>query len=285
MAAITALLMSGCKMIILDPKGMIGHQEKNLMIIAVVLMLIVVIPVFILTFVFAWKYRASNEKARYTPDWDHNTMLEVVWWGIPIAIIAILATITWTSTHRLDPYRPLNVEGKPLTIQAVALDWKWLFIYPEQGIASVNFVQLPLNVPVAFKVSADAPMNAFWIPQLGGQIYAMTGMQSTIHLIANHPGDYAGLSANFSGPGFSDMKFIARAGTDAEFNEWVSQVKHSPLKLTIPAYNQLMRQSINNPVAFYSYVEPGLFKKIIMKFMMPTHDGLEIPHATMSSHY
>ncbi|MFN7093972.1 MAG: ubiquinol oxidase subunit II, partial [Burkholderiales bacterium] len=205
-------LLSGCKQAaLLYPKGTIGRDERDLIFTALGLMLIVVIPVIIMTVVFAWKYRASNTKATYAPDWHHSSKIEAVVWGIPIIIIAILATITWKSTHDLDPYKPLDVKGvKPLTIEVVALNWKWLFIYPEQNIATINFVQFPKDVPVDFKITADAPMNSFMIPQLGGQVYAMAGMQTHLHLIGNSTGDYDGRAVNYNGHGFSDMTFVAR---------------------------------------------------------------------------
>lgn len=267
-------LLSGCEKGALYPKGMIASSERELMITAILLMLIVVIPVFFMTFWFAWKYRESNTKAKYTPDWAHSTILEIVWWTVPCIIIIILGTITWISTHDLDPYKPLDVPGKPITIEAVALDWKWLFIYPEQGIATVNFVEFPANTAVNFKITADAPMNSFWIPQLGGQIYAMTGMQTKLHLIASEPGDYSGTAANFSGPGFSGMHFVARAATDADFDAWLAEVKKSPNQLSVAAYKELAQQSEDNPVTYYSSVEGDLFNAIIMKFMMPGHEDM-----------
>lgn len=267
-------LLSGCEKGVLYPKGMIATDERNLIFTAILLMLIVVIPVFFMTFWFAWKYRESNTRAKYTPDWAHSTVLEVIWWTIPCIIIGVLATITWITTHSLDPYKPLDVPGKPVTIEAVALDWKWLFIYPEENIATVNFVEFPANRPINFKITADAPMNSLWIPQLGGQIYAMTGMQTKLHLIADEPGDYSGGAANFSGPGFSGMHFIARAATEGDFNAWVSEVQHSPNKLSIETYKELEQPSEDNPVTYYSQVEGNLFNAIIMKFMMPGMEDL-----------
>jgi cytochrome o ubiquinol oxidase subunit 2 len=260
-------------MVVFQPKGIIAAEEKNLIIIATLLMLIVVIPVIILTLSFAWKYRASNPKAKYTPDWDHNPLLEVIWWSIPCVIILILAVITWRTSHDLDPYKPLEVVAKPLTIEVVALDWKWLFIYPEQNIATINYVQIPVQRPIVFKITADAPMNALWIPQLGGQIYAMAGMQAKLHLIANEPGEYRGVSANFSGPGFSDMKFITHANSEESFKRWVKLVQKSPNRLTAEEYVQLAQPSENDPIKYYSYVENNLYQAIMKKFMQPTQPG------------
>lgn len=256
-------------MVVLDPKGVIAADEKELLITAVLLMLIIVVPVIILTFVIAFKYRASNTKAKYTPDWSHNNLLEAAWWILPIIIIVILATITWISAHKLDPYRPLDSKVKPVTIQVVALQWKWLFIYPEQGIATVNHIEFPVNTPVSFEITSDAPMNSFQIPALGGQIYAMAGMQTRLHYMATEMGDYAGRSVSFSGDGFSAMTFDAKAESQQNFNAWVKSVKQSANKLTLPAYNQLAQPSENNAVQYYGSVAGNLFQDIIMKFMMP----------------
>ncbi len=263
------LLLSGCKAVMLDPKGIIAADEKQILITAVGLMLIVVIPVIILTFVIAWKYRASNTKAKYTPEWSHSTILEIVWWTIPCVIILILAVITWISSHQLDPYKPLDLKAKPVTIEVIALDWKWLFIYPDQHIATVNFVELPVNVPVRFLITADAPMNSFQIPQLAGQIYAMPGMQTKLNIMATATGDYAGMSANYSGVGFTYMNFIARVATQEDFNKWVKTAQKSSDKLGMEAYNKLAMPTRNNPPESFSAVADGLFNAIMMKYMMP----------------
>lgn len=272
------ILLNGCKAVILNPHGMIASDEKRLIIIATVLMLIIVIPVILMTFGFAWKYRESNTKAKYTPNWSHSTVLEIIWWAIPCIIIAILATITWDTTHELDPYKPLSVTGKPITIEVVALDWKWLFIYPEQKIATVNFIQFPAHVPINFKITSDAPMNSFMIPALGGQIYAMAGMQTQLHLIADEQGVYNGMSVSFSGPGFSDMKFLAKASSLDDFNRWVATVKQSPQELNQEAYNVLATPSENNKVEYYSSVQNNLYEDLIMKFMMPMPAGQSADH-------
>lgn len=263
------LLLCSCKGPLLDPKGLIAADEKHLIILCVSLMLLVVIPVIILAFVFSWKYRASNPNAKYRPDWNHSTLLEVIWWGIPIIIIGILGFITWVSTHRLDPYKELAVKDKPVLIEVIALDWKWLFIYPEQNIATVNYIQFPVNVPVRFHITAEGAMNSFQIPQLGSQIYAMAGMKTQLNLIADTVGDYKGMSTNFSGEGFSDMKFTARASSQDEFNQWVAHVKQSPEVLTAGVYSQLAKPSENNAVEYFSSTEKGLFDNIVMKAMMP----------------
>lgn len=232
-------------------------------------MLLVVIPVFILTAVIAWKFRASNSTAKYTPDWDHHTVAEVTWWAIPAAIILVLAIMTWNSSHTLEPSRPLTSVNPPLTIQVVALQWKWLFIYPEQNIATVGYVQFPKNTPVNFQITADAPMNSFWIPQLGGQIYAMAGMKTSLHLMADEIGKYNGSSANLSGVGFAGMKFTAEATTQDDFDTWVQSVGQSPNTLNLAEYQQLAKPSTNNQPAYYTLGQIGLYDEIVMKYMAP----------------
>ncbi|MBU9848132.1 cytochrome o ubiquinol oxidase subunit II [Rahnella ecdela] len=273
----SALLLSGCNTALMDPKGAIGLEQRTLILTAIGLMLIVVIPVIIMAFAFAWKYRASNTKAKYSPDWSHSNKIEAVVWTVPIIIIAILATITWKTTHSLDPFKPIVSDEKPMTVEVVSLDWKWLFIYPEQGIATVNELVIPKDVPVQFKVTSDSVMNSFFIPQLGGQIYAMAGMQTQLHLIANEAGTYKGISASFSGRGFSGMKFNTIATpTRADFDTWVAKVKSAPNQLaTTDDFNKLAAQSIDNPVEYFSVAKPGLFKEIIGKYSM--HDMKAAP--------
>ncbi|ANI28305.1 ubiquinol oxidase subunit II [Yersinia entomophaga] len=262
--------LAGCDMVLMNPKGTIGLEQKTLILTAIGLMLIVVVPVIFMAFAFAWKFRASNKNATYTPNWSHSNKIELVVWAVPIIIIAILATITWKTSHELDPFKPLVVEGKePITIEVVSLDWKWLFIYPEQGIATVNEIAFPTDVPVNFKITSNSVMNSFFIPQLGGQIYAMAGMQTKLHLIANEAGKYNGISSSFSGKGFSGMKFTAIATpTQGDFDQWVAQVKKSPNTLNTTAdFDKLAEPSENNPVEYFSSVKPELFKETIGKFM------------------
>lgn len=256
----------------LNPKGSVAADEKQLLIDSVLLMLIIVVPVLILTIVFAIKYRASNTKAKYEPQWGHSTLLEVICWTVPCIIIVVLAVLTWVTTHRLDPYKPLDdVKGKPLTVQVVALNWRWLFIYPEQNIATINYLQFPINRQVKFVITADAPMNSFQIPQLGGQIYAMPGMQTKLHLIANHMGNYAGFSASFSGTGFADMKFNTKVTSEEDFNSWVKSIKQtSKNHLTQDVYNkELAPDSENSKVQYFSSVDKAIYDNVIMKYMMP----------------
>ena len=260
------LLLSGCNWTLLDPKGQVGIEQKNLILIAFGLMLLVVIPVIIMTLVFAWKYRATNKAATYTPDWSHSTKIEAAVWLIPILIIIALGVVTYKTTHSLDPYRPLDSDVKPVQIDVVALDWKWLFIYPEQGIATVNKIVFPANTPVNFRVTSDAVMNSFFIPGLGGQIYAMAGMTTKLHLIANENGEFDGISANYSGAGFTGMKFKATATSQADFDAWVNEVKQSPKKLEKAQYEALAKPSENNPVELYGEVPADLFQTIVDKY-------------------
>ncbi len=261
-----ALLLGGCQLDVLDPMGSIGQQEKSLIILATWLMLIVVVPVITLTLVFAWRYRATNTNATYMPNWAHSRPVEAVVWAVPIAIIAILAVITWQTTHALDPYRPLTSNRKPVVIDVVALDWKWMFIYPEQGIATVNEIAFPVATPVEFHITSDSVMNSFFIPRLGSQIFAMAGMQTRLHLIADRPGKYFGESANFSGAGFSDMHFNAIATTQSGFDAWIDKVRHSGRSLTDADYSSVAAPSEKVPATYFAQVQHGLFDQIIAKY-------------------
>lgn len=254
---------------VLNPKGLIAEKERRLLVIATFLMLIVVIPVFLLTFAIAWKYREDNHKSKYDPKWDHSWLAETIWWGIPCIIMAVLGVVTWKGCHELDPWRPLTSPVSPIHIQAVSLRWKWLFIYPEQGIATVNFVQFPVNTPVNFEITSDAPMNSFWIPQLGGQIYAMAGMRSKLHLIADTADEFRGSSANISGRGFSGMTFTAKSSSQDEFDAWVDSVRSSPLHLTLGEYSNLTKPTEYQPVSYYLLKQADLFEQILMKYMAP----------------
>ncbi|MAZ77766.1 MAG: ubiquinol oxidase subunit II [Legionellaceae bacterium] len=256
-------------MALINSKGTIASSERDLLLTAVFLMLIVVIPTIILSLIVAWRYRKSNKAAKYRPEFGHSTILEAVWWTIPCIIIVILAILTWVSSHRLDPYRPLNMKGKPLVIQAVSLNWKWLFIYPEQGVATVNYIQIPVHRQIEFMITSDGPMNSLEIPQLAGQIYAMAGMRTRLHFDANAVGSYMGLSTNYSGIGFSGMSFTVKATSEEDFNSWVQSIKSSASPLTVEAFNKLAKPSENNPVAFYSAPANNLFGQLIMKYMMP----------------
>lgn len=251
---------------ILNPAGVIAQKQRNLILFATLLSLIVILPVFALTFIIAWRYRASNIHARYMPEWDRSRLLESVWWGVPTLIILVLAVVTWKSSHDLDPFRPID-DGEPMTVQVVAMDWKWLFIYPGQNIATINYLQFPVNTPIRFEITSDAPMNSFWIPRLGGQIYAMSSMSTHLNLEAAKIGAYRGSSANISGRGFAGMNFLARATSQADFDAWVMSVKESPNSLTMEEYAKLSAPSENNTAVYYSSKADNLYNKIVSKYM------------------
>ena len=258
-----APLLGGCQVALLDPEGPIGAAEKSIILFATGLMLIVVVPVIVLTLAFAWRYRASNSDAVYAPEWDHSRAIETVVWAVPCLVIAALGTVTWISTHELDPYRPIAAAAKPIPVEVVSLDWKWLFIYPEQGVASVNELAMPVGVPVAFRLTSSSVMNSFFIPELGSQIYTMAGMQSRLGLMASRPGSYEGFSTNYSGDGFSGMRFIARAMSEADFTSWVAKARDASEALTLSSYRVLARPSEDVPVRYYGSVAPTLYHDIL----------------------
>ncbi|MCI0511319.1 cytochrome bo3 quinol oxidase subunit 2 [Chromohalobacter marismortui] len=262
-----AVLLSGCDAALVDPKGLIGEQLKSLIITAFWLMMIVVIPVIVMTVVFAWKYRHSNHAAKYLPDWAHSNKIEVVVWLVPCIIILFLGIITWKTSHSLDPHKPLAPASETMEVQVVALDWKWLFIYPKQGIATVNQVAMPVDVPVHFRVTSASVMNSFFIPTLGSQIYAMAGMDNDVYLVANETGVFAGKSSNYSGRGFSEMTFDALALSKDDFEDWVDKVGQAPQTLSFKgSYQELAEPSTDHPVEYFSDVTPNLYRNIIQSF-------------------
>ncbi|WP_242489952.1 ubiquinol oxidase subunit II [Noviherbaspirillum cavernae] len=256
----------------MNPSGDIAAQQAHLILVSMLLMLLIIVPVIALTFLFAWRYRKSNTSAKYDPDWDHSTRLELIIWGAPLLIIIALGLLTWISTHKLDPYRPLEridaqrpipAGTKPLLVQVVALDWKWLFIYPEQGIATVNELVTPVDVPVRFKITASTVMNSFYIPALAGQIYAMPGMETTLNAVINKAGEYEGFSANYSGAGFSHMRFKYHGVAAADFDNWVQKTKAGGGALDRADYLVLEKPSEREPVRRYGTVAPDLFGAIV----------------------
>ncbi|MBS0653064.1 MAG: COX aromatic rich motif-containing protein [Verrucomicrobia bacterium] len=272
LAIISAAIAIACVLrsdyaLLAHPKGIMAHSELSLIKTNIALMLIIIVPTFIWLLFTVWKYRANNSKGKYRPEHSHGTLKEVLLWIVPSIIVIPMSIITWNATHELDPYQPLKSEIKPLTIQVVALDWKWLFIYPEQDIAAVNVVQFPERTPIRFELSADgSPMNSFWIPELSGQIYSMTGMVTQLHIMADAPGVYSGRAAEINGKGFADMTFVAKSSSQTDFDDWIAEVKRSPLQLTAPIYNELAKPSENNPAALYSHVEKDLFNHIVRKY-------------------
>lgn len=254
---------------VLQPQGVIAEQQLHLILITTGLGIFVVVPVFILLFSVAWKYREGNTKAKYDPEFEGSAKLEALWWGIPCLIIIVLAIITAISTHALDPYKQLESDKKPVEVQVISLQWKWLFIYPESGVATVNYLNIPEDTPINFSITSDAPMNSFWVPALGGQVYSMTGMRTKLHLQADGVGTYTGNSANLSGDGFSGMRFKVNSLTSVDFDEWVKKSKTSPDFLTSISYEELRQASKNNPEKTYGLVEDGMFNSVIFKYMPP----------------
>jgi cytochrome o ubiquinol oxidase subunit 2 len=267
------LLLSGCDWVVLHPFGAIAKQQGHLIVVATVLMLLIVVPVLAMTLTFAWRYRASNTKAVYRPDWNHSTSLELLIWSAPLLIIIALGAVTWITTHTLDPYRPLAALkapaadsaacATPLVVEVVALDWKWLFIYPQQGIAGVNELVAPVNVPIRFEITSSSVMNSFYIPALAGQIYAMPGMQTELNAVINHAGIYEGFSANYSGAGFSGMHFKFHALAQADFDAWVRETHAGGSSLNKADYRRLAQPSEREPVHRYAGVDPDLYTAIL----------------------
>jgi cytochrome o ubiquinol oxidase subunit 2 len=267
-----AALLSGCNTVVFNASGDIAQQEAHLVILSVILMLLIIVPVFILIVWFALKYRASNTEAEYEPDWDHSTKLELVIWGAPLLIVIVLGLVTWISTHKLDPYRPLDrldagrpipASTKPLVVEAVAMDWKWLFIYPEQGIATVNELVVPTNVPIRFKISATSVMNAFYVPELAGMVYAMPGMEIALNAVQNKPVTSVGFSSNYSGAGYSDMRFSYKGVAQGDFDGWVQSVKSGGGNLDRANYLTLEKPSIKEPVHRYAAVDNDMYYRIL----------------------
>jgi cytochrome o ubiquinol oxidase subunit II len=272
------ITLSGCNFEVLFPAGDVAKQEAHLLAISTILMLLIIIPVMILIILFAWRYRNANRSATYQPDWDHSTALELVIWAAPLLIIIALGALTWISTHTLDPYRRLGrlsptqaipAGAKPLEIDVVALDWKWLFIYPEQGIATVNELALPTGREVRFRLSASSVMNSFYVPALAGQVYAMPGMETKLHAVLDRPGVFQGISANYSGAGFSGMHFATLGLDDAGFARWIAARKSSGGLLDRPAYLKLAKPSENTPPMHWSSVDPDLFRRAVEMCVEP----------------
>lgn len=272
------LLLSGCDMVVLFPAGDVAAQQGQLVMVATGLMLLVIVPVIFMVFWFAWRYRAGNRKAKYTPDWDHSTQLELVIWAVPLLIIIALGAITWISTHLLDPYRPLEriapgvpvPEGvEPLEVQVVSLEWKWLFIYPEYGIATVNELAAPVDRPIRFRLSSSNTMNAFYVPALAGMIYTMPSMETRLHAVMGQEGEYEGFSSHYSGEGFSHMRFRFHALSDEGFAEWVADARASGDALTRAGYLALEAPSSREPARHFASVDEGLFDAVVNRCVDP----------------
>lgn len=286
MVAIIAVL-SGCshQAMVLDPKGPVGAEQRDLIVISTVLCGIILVPVLALTAWIVWRYRDSKgNKASYKPNWSHNTSLEIVWWAVPIIIIVTLAIVTIKYTYALEPSKPLKSDKAPITIQVTSLDWKWLFTYPEQGIATVNYLQIPEDTPIKFELTSDAPMNSFWIPQLGGQIYTMSGMAMTLYLQADEIGHYFGTGANFSGEHFADMTFDVNATSQEDFDAFIAKTKKVPAKLTKEGYDELAMPG-KSGVRYFSSIPEGLFEQTVTKYMngQSVHNGHGAGHESMDT--
>jgi cytochrome o ubiquinol oxidase subunit 2 len=257
------LLVSCSQQGILDPQGPIATAERLLLINSTAIMLVVVVPVIVATLGFAWWYRSSNARASRAWDEGYEGRIEFVTWSIPALIVILLAGVVWIGSHQLDPRAPIPTKGDPLRVDVVALDWKWLFIYPDQRVAAVNELVLPVGTPVDFRLTSATVMNSFFIPQLGSQIYTMGGMTTHLNLLAAAPGEYPGFSANFSGDGFAWMRFIAKAVPAGDFDAWVTQVHGAGSALDDAAYAELAKPSKAVPPMTYRSVEPNLFERIV----------------------
>ena len=287
-AALTATLTGCSKLVVLNPAGDIAKQQGDLVVTATLLMLLIIVPVIFLTLLFAWKYRQSNTEAKYDPEWHHSTALELVIWTVPLLIIIALGAITWISTHKLDPYRPLDrvsdtkalsADVKPLEVQVVSMDWKWLFFYPEQGIATVNEVAAPVDRPIHFKLTASNTMSAFYVPDLAGMIYTMPGMQTELNAVINKPGVYQGKASHYSGAGFAGMTFKFHGLNNEEFDQWVAKAKTEGKILTRDAYIDLVKPSERNPVERFASVDEGLYNKVLNRCV---EDGKMCAHHMMA---
>lgn len=269
---LTSVTLSGCASVnigLLNPKGIVALEERKLLFDTLALMLIVVLPVIVMSFTFVYHYQASHRVKDYKPNWAHSYFLESLWWGIPCAIIVLLAIITFKKTHQLDPYKRITTQTQaPLLIQAIALPWKWLFIYPEQNIATINYVEIPLNREVEFWMTTDnVPMSALFIPQLGSQIYAMAGGRTRLHLVGNQIGVFDGMNTQFNGDGFSDMRFAVHVVDDATMQQWVTTTQASTTQLNDQTYRNLLNPSINDQPKFFAGVVPNLFDSVINLYM------------------
>jgi len=268
-AVATAAILGGCHAALMDPQGPVGADEKTILLNALAIMLVIVVPTILATLLFAWWFRASNRRARYRPTFAYSGRIELVTWSIPILVVLFLGGLTWISSHTLDPAEPLPSKIPAVNVQVVSLDWKWLFIYPDQGVASVNELVLPAGAPIHLKLTSSSVMNTFFVPQLGGMIYTMNGMADDLYLQADHPGVYAGRSAHFSGDGFSDMHFDAHAVSSATFAAWVGQTRRAGPLLDESAYAALAKQSSNLAPFTYRNVSADLFDHIVRQRLAP----------------
>lgn len=275
----STLMLSGCGYTLFESAGVTGKEMGDTILLTMGLMLIVVIPTIALSIWMPWKYHKDNTSAEYDPDWDHSTKIEYFAWGIPFLIVAVLAVITFFTSYSLDPRAEIESDKEPMTIQVVALDWKWLFIYPEEKVATINEIAFPVDQPVEFLVTSTSTMNSFFIPRLGSQIYAMAGMENRVNLMAFKEGDFRGISANYSGYGFAGMRFTAKVTSEEGYQEWLSKVRSSGTALTEQEYERLLEHTRDHDVEYFSSVNPLQFKNIIDSFT-----GVEANGRTFRSH-
>jgi cytochrome o ubiquinol oxidase subunit 2 len=265
------IVLGGEKTLVVHPKGIIANEELQLIIMNILLMLIIILPTYLLLFWVVWRYCIKSQNAEHDPDQNFGVAGQVLMWVLPAIIVAVMALYNWNATHKLDPYKPIVSDVKPLMVQVVALNWKWLFIYPELGIATLNYLHIPEKTPIHLKLTADhSPMNSFWIPQLSGQIYSMTGMSTQLYLMADAVGKYKGRAVEINGEGYADMSFSVQSSSKKDFDAWAADVGKASLKLTDEAYRDLVKPEVNKSVILYSDVEIDLFSKIIHQYMYPT---------------
>ena len=269
------LLMVGCAPAVLDPAGPVAAGERTILLNSLAIMLAIIVPTIIATLAFAWWFRAGNTRAKYRPDWAYSGQLELLVWSIPLLAVIFLAGIGWIGSHALEPSRPLASRVRPLPVQVVALDWKWLFIYPEQGVASINRLVIPAGRPIAFRITSATVMNSFFVPRLGSQIYAMAGMDAKLHLQADRPGSFRGLSAHYSGAGFADMGFAVDAVPDAAFGQWVNGVRGGGRVLDGRGFVQLAAREATSPPITFRAVAPGLYDAVIRHAGAPVRDTVQ----------
>ena len=271
LGGVALLALAGCGAAVLDPRGPVGQAERTILLDSLAIMLAIVVPTIVVTLAFAWWYRAGNRRAHYRPDWAFSGRIEIVVWAIPTLTIILLGGVTWIGSHELDPYKPLPVKAgiEPVDVQVISLDWKWLFIYPKEGVASVNELVVPAGVPIRFGLTSASVMNTFFVPQLGSMIYTMNGMRTQLNLQADQPGTYPGLSGHFSGDGFSDMAFTVKALPAEGYAAWVAQTKAKGGRLDLPAYAALARQGSPVPPATWGASEPTLFDDVVTQRIAP----------------
>jgi cytochrome o ubiquinol oxidase subunit II len=276
--ALGTAALSGCGSGVLDPAGPVGAGDRMILLDALAIMLVIVIPTILCTLAFAWRYRASNRSATYTPGWAYSGRLELLVWAIPAFVVIFLGGVAWVGSHDLDPAKPLPSQQAPLEVDVVSLDWKWLFIYPTEHLASINRLVLPVGRPVHFRLTSATVMNVFFVPQLGSEIYAMNGMVTELNLQADRPGSYLGIAAHFNGDGFSDMTFHADAVSPGDYSQWVATGRANGPVLDEAAYRTLLQQSSNVSPYTYRAVAPGLFEAIASR-RLPAGQGPQVTHA------